>query len=205
MSTPILSIDDLSAGYGKTVIIESVDVVLEEAEIAVIAGPNGAGKSTLLKAVFGLNTCYSGDIRFRGTSIMGAETADLVPLGISAVPQSGNVFASLSVKENLEVGTYAHPPTNKAQTTERILSLFPDLKNKLEQDAGELSGGQRQMLAMGRALMSEPELLLLDEPTAGIIAGLSGNHIRFDSAGTSKRCIYSNGRTKCPSGTTYSR
>ena len=168
MSAPVLSINDLTAGYGSTAIINNVNVVLNEREIAVIAGPNGAGKSTLLKAVFGLNTCFSGDIAFQGSSIMGTDTANLVPMGICAVPQTGNVFPSLSIKENLEVGTYAHPPKDKAQSTERMLGLFPDLKDKLHRQAAELSGGQRQMLAIARALMSEPQLLLLDEPTAGL-------------------------------------
>lgn len=168
MSTPVLAIDSLTAGYGTTAIVHNVNVALAAREIAVIVGPNGAGKSTLLKAVFGLNTCHSGDILFRGSSIMRVDTASLVPMGICAVPQSGNVFPSLSVNENLEIGTYAHPPKNKAVSIERILSLFPDLRDKLKQDAGELSGGQRQMLAIARALMSEPQLLLLDEPTAGL-------------------------------------
>lgn len=168
MSTPVLAIDGLTAGYGSTAIVHNVNVMLHEREIAVIVGPNGAGKSTLLKAVFGLNTCFSGDIRYQGSSILGTNTANLVPMGICAVPQSGNVFPSLSVSENLEIGTYAHPPKNKAMSTERVLSLFPDLQTKLTQEAGELSGGQRQMLAIARALMSEPQLLLLDEPTAGL-------------------------------------
>lgn len=168
MSEPVLEIRKLTAGYGSTPIVHSVDLALQNREIAVIVGPNGAGKSTLLKAVFGLNACFSGEILYRGTSILGAETASLVPMGIAAVPQSGNVFPSLSVNENLEVGTYAHPPKDKAQSRSRILTLFPDLKDKLKQEAGELSGGQRQMLAIARALMSEPQLLLLDEPTAGL-------------------------------------
>lgn len=168
MSEPVLSINDLTAGYATTPIVHGVSVTLRESEIAVIVGPNGAGKSTLLKAVFGLNVRFSGDIVYRGSSIITTDTASLVPLGICAVPQSGNVFPSLSVNENLAIGTYAHPPQNRRQTLERILSLFPDLKSKLGQEAGELSGGQRQMLAIGRALMSEPQLLLLDEPTAGL-------------------------------------
>jgi branched-chain amino acid transport system ATP-binding protein len=168
VSEVVLDIRELTAGYGATAIVHAVNLTLQAQEIAVIVGPNGAGKSTLLKAVFGLNTCFSGAIDFRGNSILGLHTAALVPMGICAVPQSGNVFPSLSVNENLEVGTYAHPPKDKTQTRESILALFPDLKDKLHQDAGELSGGQRQMLAIARALMSEPQLLLLDEPTAGL-------------------------------------
>lgn len=168
MSKPVLDIRKLTAGYGQNRIVHSVDLALGEQEIAVIVGPNGAGKSTLLKAVFGLNTWFSGCVDYRGKSILGVNTASLVPMGICAVPQSGNVFPSLSVNENLEIGTYAHPPTDKTASRERILALFPDLKDKLRQEAGELSGGQRQMLAIGRALMSDPQLLLLDEPTAGL-------------------------------------
>jgi len=164
----VLDIQSLTAGYGSTPIIHSVNLSLAEKEIAVVIGPNGAGKSTLLKAVFALNTCFEGNILFQGDSIRDLQTSSLVPLGISAVPQSNNVFPTLSVNENLEVGTYAAPPRDKRKTKEHVLTLFPDLKKKLKQSAAELSGGQRQMLAIGRALMSEPSLILLDEPTAGL-------------------------------------
>lgn len=168
MSTPVLEVCGLSAGYGATPVIQNVNLTLAANEIAVIIGPNGAGKSTLLKAVFALNTCFDGKILFQGQSITNLATAALVPLGISAVPQSNNVFPSLSVSENLEVGTYAAPPRNKRKAKEKVLTLFPDLRQKLQQPAAELSGGQRQMVAIGRALMSEPKLILLDEPTAGL-------------------------------------
>lgn len=168
MTAAVLELRDVTAGYGDTAIVHSIDMILHDREIAVIAGPNGAGKSTVLKAVFGLNNRFAGDILYRGDSIFRADTSTLVPMGISAVPQSANVFPSLSVDENLEVGTYAHPPKDKTKTKQHILALFPDLQDKLRQLAGELSGGQRQMLAIARALMSEPQLLLLDEPTAGL-------------------------------------
>jgi len=163
-----LSLLGLTAGYGGPPIIEDISLTVEPGEIAVILGPNGAGKSTLLKTVFALTQIASGSIRLGEKDLVGCKTSALVPLGVSAVPQSRNVFATLSVAENLDVGTYAAPLGNKIATREKILGLFPDLKDKLKQPAGELSGGQRQMVAMGRALMSEPTLVLLDEPTAGL-------------------------------------
>ena len=168
MSTRILDVMNVSAGYGGQPIITDINVHVDDRKIATIIGPNGAGKSTLLKAVFGLNQHIAGDILFDGKSIFNARTADLVPMGISAVPQTHNIFPSLSVDENLDVGTFAAPPSDVEATKSKILELFPDLKAKLKQQAGELSGGQRQMVAVGRALMSEPKLILLDEPTAGL-------------------------------------
>ncbi|WP_420409852.1 ABC transporter ATP-binding protein [Hoeflea sp.] len=164
----LLSVRGLTAGYGGVPIIEDVNLDVAEHEIAVIIGPNGAGKSTLLKTVFALTTRISGGVSFANKDISGLRTAQLVPLGISMVPQSRNVFPTLTVDENLDVGTYAAPPGDKEAVRENVLALFPDLRDKLAQPAGELSGGQRQMVAMGRALMSEPQLLLLDEPTAGL-------------------------------------
>ena len=166
--TALLDVRGLSAGYGGPPIIESVSLAVEPKSIAVVIGPNGAGKSTLLKSIFALTRIAAGSIVFDGRDITHVTTEALVPLGIAAVPQTRNIFPSLSVAENLDVGTYAITPRDRAATEARVLELFPDLKSKLRQPAGELSGGQRQMVAMGRALMSEPRLLLLDEPTAGL-------------------------------------
>ena len=164
----LLSVDGLTAGYGGLPVIENVTLDVDERSVCVVIGPNGAGKSTLLKSIFALTEISSGTIRFGSADITNAVTSALVPLGICAVPQSRNVFSSLTVAENLDVGTYAAPPKNRSATEQRILRLFPDLRGKLAQPAGELSGGQRQMLAIGRALMCDPKLLLLDEPTAGL-------------------------------------
>ena len=164
----LLSVRGLSAGYGGPPIIEDVSFDVEANEIAVILGPNGAGKSTVLKSIFALTSVSGGAIDFHGTNLVGRKTSTLVTIGISAVPQSRNIFPHLSVDENLDVGTYAAPPADPAATRENVLELFPDLRAKLKQPAGELSGGQRQMVALGRALMCEPKLMLLDEPTAGL-------------------------------------
>ncbi|MEM6464194.1 MAG: ABC transporter ATP-binding protein [Pseudomonadota bacterium] len=164
----LLSVRGLTAGYGGPPIIEDVSFDVEPREIAVILGPNGAGKSTVLKSIFALTDIASGKVVFGGTDLAGCDTSAMVRIGISSVPQSRNVFPTLTVDENLDVGTYAAPPADKAETREKVLQLFPDLRKKLNQPAGELSGGQRQMVALGRALMCEPKLMLLDEPTAGL-------------------------------------
>lgn len=164
----LLSVRGLTAGYDRVPIIENINLDVDALSVAVIIGPNGAGKSTLLKSVFSLTRISAGQIVFEGDDITGRPTSHLVPRGISAVPQSRNVFPSLTVAENLDIGTYAAAPKDRRAVEERILTLFPDLRAKLKQPAGELSGGQRQMVAIGRALMSEPKLLLLDEPTAGL-------------------------------------
>jgi len=164
----LLSIRGLTAGYGGVPVIDGIDLDVAPQTVSVIIGPNGAGKSTLLKSVFALTSIEGGTISLGERDITGLPTAALVPIGIAAVPQSRNVFTTLTVAENLDVGTYAAPPRDRRAVEERVLTLFPDLRAKLNQPAGTLSGGQRQMVAMGRALMSEPKLLLLDEPTAGL-------------------------------------
>lgn len=164
----LITINQLFAGYGDNApILQAVDLSLDKGEIGVIIGPNGAGKSTLLKAVFGLLNIHSGDILLEGNSITGLRADQLVQKGLAFVPQEFNVFQSMTVAENLEMGAFIRKD-DISEMMHQIYQYFPPLKEKRKQPAGELSGGQRQMVAMGRALMSEPDVLLLDEPTAGL-------------------------------------
>ncbi len=162
-----LEVCDIHAGYGGADILKGVSLSLREGEIGVIAGPNGAGKSTSLKAVFGLLRVSKGAILLDGDDITNRRPQELVRAGMSFVPQEKNVFPSLTVLENLEMGAFVRRD-DYGHMIERIFDFFPPLREKAHQPAGELSGGQRQMVAMGRALMTEPRLLLLDEPTAGL-------------------------------------
>ncbi len=163
----LIEISGLEAGYGGAPILNGVDIAIEQSDVAVIVGPNGAGKSTILKAVFGLVSVSKGAITFAGENITNAEPDRLVPMGMGFVPQEFNVFTSMTVEENLEMGAYIRRD-DYGPTMQSIYAMFPALKEKRRQRAGELSGGQRQMVAMGRALMSQPKLLLLDEPSAGL-------------------------------------
>ena len=163
----LIEISGLEAGYGGAPILNGVDIAIEQSDIAVIVGPNGAGKSTILKAIFGLVSVSNGAITFAGKSITNADPDRLVPMGLGFVPQEFNVFASMTVEENLQMGAYIRRDDFNP-TMQSIYAMFPVLKEKRRQRAGELSGGQRQMVAMGRALMSQPKLLLLDEPSAGL-------------------------------------
>jgi ABC-type branched-subunit amino acid transport system ATPase component len=165
--TPLLDIQDLYSGYRGVDILKGIHLKVNPGQIVVIIGPNGAGKSTVLKSLFGLATIRSGRVLFQGSDITHLPTEQLVRRGIGFVPQTNNVFPSLTVQENLEMGAFIRRD-NLAAQLERVYELFPPLKEKRRQAAGSLSGGQRQMLAIGRALMVEPQLLLLDEPTAGL-------------------------------------
>jgi len=163
----LIDVKDVVAGYGGAPILNGVNIAIEQSDIGVIVGPNGAGKSTTLKAIFGLLKVSQGSITFGGENITNALPDRLVPKGLSFVPQEKNVFTSMSVEENLEMGAFTRRD-DYSSTIEWVYEMFPVLREKRRQPAGELSGGQRQMVAMGRALMSQPRLLLLDEPSAGL-------------------------------------
>lgn len=163
----LLEATNLYAGYGGMNILNGVDAAIDANEIGVIIGANGAGKSTLLKAIFGLLNVTEGSITLAGTNITNMDPDKLVRAGMAFVPQEQNIFPSLTVEENLEMGAYVRRD-DFTYLIDQIYSYFPDLAEKRKQPAGELSGGQRQMVAMGRALMIEPSMLLLDEPTAGL-------------------------------------
>ena len=164
---PIIEVKNVVGGYGGVPILNGVNISIEQSDIGVIVGPNGAGKSTTLKAIFGLLKVTSGSVLFEGKEIANSLPDKLVPMGLSFVPQERNVFTSMTVEENLEMGGFIRRD-DISGTLNEIYDMFPVLKEKRRQPAGELSGGQRQMVAMGRALMSKPRLLMLDEPSAGL-------------------------------------
>mgnify|MGYP006279459465 CR=1 FL=1 len=193
----LLQVTDLDAGYGDLQILDSVDLNVEDGEYVTVVGPNGAGKSTVMKSVFGLTTHMGGTVAFDGSDITGKEPDEIIHLGLGYVPQSDNVFPSLSVLENLEMGAYILDSVPQAQL-DAVFERFPILEERRSQKAGTLSGGQQQMLAMGRALMLDPDLLLLDEPSAGLAPDLVDDMFdridRINDAGTAILMVEQNAK-----------
>ena len=168
MSDPFLIGDCMTGGYGNGPdILHGCTIAVEKGEIAVIVGPNGAGKSTAMKAVFGMLDVRQGAVRLQGQDITKLSPQDRVLKGMGFVPQTHNIFTSMTVEENLEMGAFIRTDDFRP-TMEQVYDLFPILRDKRNQPAGELSGGQRQQVAVGRALMTKPSVLMLDEPTAGV-------------------------------------
>ncbi|MEL6788052.1 MAG: ATP-binding cassette domain-containing protein, partial [Cyanobacteria bacterium J06607_15] len=168
MTTNLLEVKNVYAGYVKDLnILQGINFQIATGELVAVIGPNGAGKSTLAKAIFGLLTPQQGQIIFKGKNIAGLKSDKIVKRGMCYVPQITNVFASLSVEENLEMGAFIRSGSPD-HLKQKIYTMFPKLGSRRRQKAGTLSGGERQMLAMGKALMLEPDLLLLDEPSAAL-------------------------------------
>lgn len=162
-----LSATHMTCGYGGANILEDCSITVDRGEIAVVVGPNGAGKSTAMKAIFGMLPLKEGSVQLDGQDITQLPPQDRVPKGMAMVPQNRNVFVSMTVEENLEMGGFIRNDDIR-DTLNQVYELFPVLHEKRYQHAGELSGGQRQQVAVGRALMTKPKLLMLDEPTAGV-------------------------------------
>lgn len=167
MTEPFLIGEAMTGGYGGADILHNCTIAVEKGEIAVIVGPNGAGKSTAMKAVFGMLKLRMGQVRLQGEDITALTPQARVAKGMGFVPQTSNIFPSMTVEENLEMGAFIRRDEIR-HTMEQVYELFPILRDKRRQAAGELSGGQRQQVAVGRALMTKPSVLMLDEPTAGV-------------------------------------
>jgi ABC-type branched-subunit amino acid transport system ATPase component len=165
----ILTVQGLSAGYYKAIIVEEVSLTIEKGQIVTLIGPNGCGKSTLIKAILGLVKKFKGEVYFTSTAITDMPTHRIIKLGIGYVPQVRNIFPNLTIQENLDMGAYARDDKDKISSDlEEMLVLFAPLRRRMNQKAQVLSGGEVQMLSMARALMSKPSLLIVDEPTASL-------------------------------------
>jgi branched-chain amino acid transport system ATP-binding protein len=165
---PLLNIHDLRAGYGETEVLRGIDLVVEPGEIVAVLGSNGVGKSTLNRTISGILRAREGSILFDGAAIEHEKPASIVARGLIQVPEGRRIFPNLSVRENLDLGSYARATKNRARNRERVFEIFPRLAERRTQLAGTLSGGEQQMLAIGRGLMAEPKLIILDEPSLGL-------------------------------------
>ena len=164
----LLEVEDIRTAYGSIEALKGISLTVNEGEVVTLIGSNGAGKSTTLRSISGLTPPRSGSIRFRGEEISTLPAQEIVRLGISQSPEGRRCFQRMTVRENLELGAYLRRDTNITDDMERVLDLFPRLREREKQRAGTMSGGEQQMLAIGRAMMAEPRLLLLDEPSMGI-------------------------------------
>jgi branched-chain amino acid transport system ATP-binding protein len=164
----MLEIRGLRAGYGKVEILRGIDLDVGAGEIVAVLGSNGVGKSTLNNNISGLYRPFGGSLRFKGEDITGMDSAEVVRRGLIQVPEGRRIFPNMSVRENLELGSFLRGTAHRARNLENVVSIFPRLKERFAQLAGTLSGGEQQMLAIGRGLMSEPELLIMDEPSLGL-------------------------------------
>ena len=164
----MLEIKALEAGYGETLILRGIDLTVPEGALVAVLGGNGAGKTTLNMTISGVVRPRGGEIRFAGQSLAALSPADIVALGLIHVPEGRKIFPNLNVREVLELGSYRRARANRARNLERVFGIFPRLKERTRQAAGTLSGGEQQMLAIGRGLMAEPKLLILDEPSLGL-------------------------------------
>ncbi len=164
----MLEIRQLRAGYGHVEILRGIDLDVGKGEIVAVLGSNGVGKSTLNNNISALNRPFSGSIRFEGKELVGLSSSDIVKLGVIHVPEGRRIFPNMNVRENLELGGQVRGRARRAQNMDKVVAIFPRLKERFRQSAGTLSGGEQQMLAIGRGLMSEPELLIMDEPSLGL-------------------------------------
>jgi branched-chain amino acid transport system ATP-binding protein len=165
---PLLEVEDIHTFYGSIEALKGISLTVEEGEVVTLIGSNGAGKSTTLRSISGLSSPRTGSIKFRGQEIGTLPAQEIVRLGISLSPEGRRCFQRMTVRENLELGAYLRRDTNVTEDLDRVFSLFPRLHEREKQKAGTMSGGEQQMLAMGRALMANPTLLMLDEPSMGL-------------------------------------